>query len=214
MLLSDISVRRPVFAAVMSLLLVAFGLVCFDRLPLREYPDIDPPIVSIRTSYQGAAANVVETRITEPIERRISGVEGIRNITSSSEDGRSSITVEFNVDRDVDAAANDIRDRVSAILDALPVEADAPDIQKADSDDDVIMWLNLQGEGMSILELTDFARRYLEDRFSALDGVARVQIGGARDIAMRVWIDRNKLAARNLTTEDIETALRSENVRN
>ncbi len=212
MLLSDISVRRPVFAAVMSLLLVAFGLVCFDRLPLREYPDIDPPIVSIRTSYQGAAANVVETRITEPIERRISGVEGIRNITSSSEDGRSSITVEFNVDRDVDAAANDIRDRVSAILDDLPVEADAPDIQKADSDDDVIMWLNLQGEGMSILELTDFARRYLEDRFSALDGVARVQIGGARDIAMRVWIDRNKLAARNLTTEDIETALRSENV--
>ena len=212
MLLSDISVKRPVFAAVMSLLLVAFGIVCFDRLPLREYPDIDPPIVSIRTTYQGAAANVVETRITEPIERRISGVEGIRNISSRSEDGRSSITVEFDVERDVDAAANDIRDRVSGILDDLPVEAEPPDIQKADSDDDVIMWLNLQGEGMSILELTDFARRYMEDRFSALDGVARVQIGGARDIAMRVWIDRNKLAARGLTVEDIENALRTENV--
>jgi len=212
MLLSDISVKRPVFAAVMSLLLVAFGIVCFDRLPLREYPDIDPPIVSIRTTYQGAAANVVETRITEPVERRISGVEGIRNITSRSEDGRSSITVEFNVERDIDAAANDIRDRVSGILDDLPEEADPPDIQKADSDDDVIMWLNLQGEGMSILELTDFARRYMEDRFSALDGVARVQIGGARDIAMRVWIDRNKLTARGLTVADIENALRTENV--
>lgn len=212
MLLSDVSVKRPVFAAVMSLLLVAFGIVCFDRLPLREYPDIDPPIVSIRTTYQGAAANVVETRITEPIERRISGVEGIRNISSRSEDGRSSITVEFDVERDVDAAANDIRDRVSGILDDLPEEAEPPDIQKADSDDDVIMWLNLQGEGMSILELTDFARRYMEDRFSALDGVARVQIGGARDIAMRVWIDRNKLAARGLTVEDIENALRTENV--
>lgn len=212
MFLSDVSVRRPVFAAVMSLLLVAFGIVCFDRLPLREYPDIDPPIVSIRTTYQGAAANVVETRITEPIERRISGVEGIRNISSRSEDGRSSITVEFDVERDVDAAANDIRDRVSGILDDLPEEAEPPDIQKADSDDDVIMWLNLQGEGMSILELTDFARRYMEDRFSALDGVARVQIGGARDIAMRVWIDRNKLTARGLTVEDIENALRTENV--
>lgn len=212
MFLSDVSVRRPVFAAVMSLLLVAFGIVCFDRLPLREYPDIDPPIVSIRTTYQGAAANVVETRITEPIERRISGVEGIRNISSRSEDGRSSITIEFDVERDVDAAANDIRDRVSGILDDLPEEAEPPDIQKADSDDDVIMWLNLQGEGMSILELTDFARRYMEDRFSALDGVARVQIGGARDIAMRVWIDRNKLTARGLTVEDIENALRTENV--
>ncbi len=212
MLLSDISVKRPVFAAVMSLLLVAFGIVCFDRLPLREYPDIDPPIVSIRTAYQGAAANVVETRITEPIERRISGVEGIRNISSRSEDGQSSITVEFDVERDVDAAANDIRDRVSGILDDLPEEAEPPDIQKADSDDDVIMWLNLQGEGMSILELTDFARRYMEDRFSALDGVARVQIGGARDIAMRVWIDRNKLTARGLTVADIENALRTENV--
>lgn len=212
MLLSDVSVKRPVFAAVMSLLLVAFGIVCFDRLPLREYPDIDPPIVSIRTTYQGAAANVVETRITEPIERRISGVEGIRNISSRSEDGQSSITVEFDVERDVDAAANDIRDRVSGILDDLPEEAEPPDIQKADSDDDVIMWLNLQGEGMSILELTDFARRYMEDRFSALDGVARVQIGGARDIAMRVWIDRNKLTARGLTVADIENALRTENV--
>lgn len=212
MLISDISVRRPVFASVLSMLLVAFGLLCFDRLPLREYPAIDPPIVSIRTNYPGAAATVVETRITEVIEKRIAGIEGVRNITSQSQDGVSRITVQFDISRDIDAAANDIRDRVSGILNNLPDEADPPDIQKADSDDDVIMWLNLQGEGMSIIELTDYARRYLEDRFSSLDGVARVQIGGARDISMRIWIDRVKLAARGLTAEDIETALRSENV--
>ncbi|MBW7911252.1 MAG: efflux RND transporter permease subunit, partial [Alphaproteobacteria bacterium] len=212
MLISDISVRRPVFASVLSMLLVAFGLLCFDRLPLREYPAIDPPIVSIDTSYAGAASNVVETRITEVIEKRIAGIEGVRNITSQSRDGSSRITVQFDVERDIDAAANDIRDRVSGVLDDLPEEADPPDIQKADSDDDVIMWLNLQGEGMSIIELTDYARRYLEDRFSSLDGVARVQIGGARDISMRIWIDRVKLAARGLTVEDIENALRTENV--
>jgi len=212
MVISDISVRRPVFASVLSMLLVAFGLLCFDRLPLREYPAIDPPVVSIDTNYAGAAANVVETRITEVIEKRIAGIEGVRNITSQSRDGSSRITVQFDVNRDIDAAANDIRDRVSGVLDDLPEEADPPDIQKADSDDDVIMWMNLQGEGMSIIELTDYARRYLEDRFSALDGVARVQIGGARDISMRIWIDRVKLAARGLTVEDIETALRTENV--
>src|SRR5690606_32748819 len=136
MKLSDVSITRPVFAAVISMLLVAFGLVAFDRLPLREYPDIDPPIVSITTDYRGAAAAVVETRITEVIEERIAGIEGISFVQSSSEDGRSRITIEFNPGRDIDAAANDIRDRVSGILDVLPTEADPPDIQKADSSDD------------------------------------------------------------------------------
>ncbi|MDX2457234.1 MAG: efflux RND transporter permease subunit, partial [Gammaproteobacteria bacterium] len=173
MILSDISVTRPVFASVMSLLLIAFGLLSFDRLPLREYPDIDPPIVTVDTTYPGAAANVVENRITELIEDRISGIEGIRFIASTSEDGRSRVTVEFDINRDIDAAANDIRDRVSAILDDLPDEAEPPDIQKQDSNEDVIMWLNLVGEGMIIPELTDYARRYLMDRFSVLDGVAR-----------------------------------------
>jgi len=212
MILSDVSVTRPVFASVMSLLLIAFGLVAFDRLPLREYPDIDPPIVTVDTSYPGAAANVVENRITELIEDRISGIEGIRFIASSSEDGRSRITVEFGIDRDIDAAANDIRDRVSAILDDLPDEADPPDIQKEDSNEDVIMWLNLAGEGMSIPELTDYARRYLQDRFSVLDGVARVRIGGGQVYAMRIWLDRRELAARNLTVADVEAALRAENL--
>jgi multidrug efflux pump len=212
MILSDISVKRPVFAAVMSLLLIAFGLVSFDRLPLREYPDIDPPLVTVTTTYPGAAANVVENRITELIEDRISGVEGIRFISSVSEDGRSRITIEFDVDRDVDAAANDIRDRVAAILDDLPVEAEPPDIRKEDSNEDVIMWLNLQGTGMSIPELTDYARRYLVDRFSVLDGVARVRVGGGQVYAMRIWLDRSALAARNLTVTDVEDALRAENL--
>jgi multidrug efflux pump len=212
MILSDLSVKRPVFAAVMSLLLIAFGLVSFDRLALREYPDIDPPLVTVSTTYPGAAASVVENRITELIEDRISGVEGIRFISSVSEDGRSRITIEFDVDRDVDAAANDIRDRVAAILDDLPVEAEPPDIRKEDSNEDVVMWLNLQGAGMSIPELSDYARRHLVDRFSVLDGVARVRVGGGRVYAMRIWLDRSALAARNLTVTDVEAALRAENL--
>ena len=212
MILSDISVTRPVLAAVMSLLLIAFGLVSFERLPLREYPDIDPPVVSIETIYPGAAANVVETRITELIEDRVAGVEGIRFIDSKSEDGRSVINIEFSISRDVDAAANDIRDRVSTVLDDLPDEADPPEIQKVDSNEDVIMWLNLASDRMSVPELTDYASRYLVDRFSVLDGVARVRIGGGQIYAMRIWLDRRALAARGLTVTDVEAALRSGNV--
>jgi len=212
MILSDVSVTRPVLAAVMSLLLIAFGLVAFDRLPLREYPDIDPPVVSIETIYPGAAANVVETRITEVVEDRIAGVEGIRFVRSTSEDGRSTISVEFSVDRDVDAAANDIRDRVAGVLDELPEEADPPEIQKVDSNEDVIMWLNLVSDRMSVPELTDYASRYLVDRFSVLDGVARVRVGGGQVYAMRVWLDRRALAGRGLTVADVESALRAENV--
>ena len=212
MILSDISVTRPVLAAVMSLLLVVFGLVSFDRLALREYPDIDPPVVSIETIYPGAAANVVETRITEIIEDRIAGVEGIRFIDSKSEDGRSVISVEFSINRDVDGAANDIRDRVSAVLAELPDEADPPEIQKVDSNEDVIMWLNLASDRLSVPEITDYASRYLVDRFSVLDGVARVRVGGGQVYAMRIWLDRRALAARGLTVADVESALRAENI--
>jgi multidrug efflux pump len=212
MLLSDLSVKRPVFATVISLLLVVFGLVAFTRLPLREYPNIDPPIVSIETNYTGAAANVVETRITELIEDSIAGVEGIKTIASSSVDGRSQITVEFTINRDVDGAANDIRDRIAAVADDLPDEADPPEIQKVDADADVIMWLNLVSDQMSVMELTDYARRYIEDRFSTLEGVARVRIGGGLDTAMRIWLDPDKLAARDLTITEVEDSLRAENV--
>ena len=212
MLLSDISVKRPVFASVIALVLVIFGIVSFDRLPLREYPDIDAPVVSIDTRYPGASASVIETRITQIIEDRIAGVEGIRTIDSSSTDGRSRITLEFYSDVDIEAAANDVRDRVSGVLRILPEEANPPEVEKADANDDVIMWLNLASEELTTPELSDFAERFIVDRFSALDGVARVRVGGSRNYAMRVWIDRRALAARNLTVVDIERALRSENI--
>jgi multidrug efflux pump len=212
MILSDMSVRRPVVASVISLLLVIFGLVSFDGLALREYPDIDPPVVTIETLYPGASANVVETQITEPIEERIAGVEGISFIESRSEDGLSAVTVEFDTGRDIDGAANDIRDRVSAILGDLPDEADPPEIQKVDANDDVIMWLNLVSDRMTVPALTDYAERYLVDRFSVLDGVARIRIGGGQKYAMRIWLDRSAMAARGIVVGDVEAALREENL--
>lgn len=212
MLLSDVSIKRPVFASVISLLLIAFGLVAFDRLTLREYPNIDPPVVSIRTNYPGAAANIVETRITKVIEDRISGVEGIRYIESSSENGVSNIVVQFDTGHNMDSAANDIRDRVARALGNLPDEADPPEVQKVSSDEDVILWFNFEGENMTMPELTDYAQRYLVDRFSVIDGVARVRIGGEQRYAMRIWLDRRELAARNLTVNDVESALRAENI--
>ncbi|WP_028112244.1 efflux RND transporter permease subunit [Ferrimonas kyonanensis] len=212
MVLTDLSVKRPVFASVISLLLIAFGLVSFDKLPLREYPNIDPPVVDISTNYRGASAAVVETRITQIIEDRIAGIEGIKNITSSSRDGRSSVTLEFNIERDIDAAANDVRDRVSGLLNNLPDEADPPEVQKASGSSEVIMWLNLQSERMDTLQLTDYARRYLVDRLSVIDGVANIRVGGGKVYAIRIWVDRQALAARSLTVADIETALRADNV--
>ena len=142
MLISDISVRRPVFAAVISLLLLAFGLLSFSKLPLREYPDIDPPVVSVETSYPGASAAIVETKVTQLLEDSVSGIEGIKYIQSSSKDGRSEITIEFNLNRDVDAAANDVRDRVSRVARDLSREVDQPQISKVDANTDVIIWLN------------------------------------------------------------------------
>ena len=212
MFLSDISVKRPVFASVIALLLVSFGLVSFSNLSLREYPDIDPPVVSIDTTYQGASANIVETRITEVIEDRISGIEGIKFISSNSSDGRSRINIEFDINRDIEAATNDVRDRVSGVIDNLPEEAEPPDIQKADSSDDVILWLNLVSDRLDTMELTDYAKRYLQDRFSVLPGVARVRIGGGLEYSMRVWLDRTQMAARNITFADVENALIKENV--
>lgn len=212
MILSDVSVKRPVFASVISLLLIAFGFVSFDRLSLREYPDIDPPIVTVEVEYPGAPANIVETRITELIEERIAGIEGIEFIESSSSDGESNVTIQFSIDRDIDSAANDIRDRISGITDNLPEDADPPEVQKVDSNDDVIIWQNLSADSMSVPEITDYARRYLVDQYSTLDGVARVRVGGGLNYAMRIWLDRQEMAARNLSVSDVERALRAENV--
>jgi len=212
MILSDISVKRPVFAGVLSLLIILFGILSFTRLPLREYPDIDPPVVSVDTTYVGASAAIVESRVTQVIENIVSGIEGIEAIESISEDGRSTITIEFNINRDVDAAANDVRDRVSRVLDNLPDEVDPPEISKLDANTSEIMWLALQSDSRSGLELTDYADRNLVDRLSVVPGVARVRIGGERRYAMRIWLDRKALAARELTVSDIESALLQENV--
>ncbi len=212
MIISDVSVKRPVFASVISLLLIAFGLVAYERLSLREYPDIDPPIVTVQVNYPGAPANIVETRVTRIIEERIAGIEGIEFIQSQSQDGKSSVTIEFSVDRNIDSAANDVRDRVASITANLPDEADPPEVQKVDSNDDVIIWQNLTSEEMSVPELTDYAQRFLVDQYSTLDGVARVRIGGGLSYAMRIWLDRQELAARQLSVSDVENALRRENI--
>ena len=212
MIISDVSIKRPVFASVISLLLIAFGFVAYERLSLREYPDIDPPVVTVNVDYLGAPANIVETRVTRIIEERIAGIEGIEFIQSQSQDGRSRVTIEFSIDRDIDSAANDVRDRISGIASSLPEEADPPEVQKVDSNDDVIIWQNLTSEEMTVPELTDYAQRFLIDQFSTLDGVARVRIGGGLSYAMRIWLDRQELAARQLSVSDVESALRRENI--
>ncbi|KGJ89176.1 efflux RND transporter permease subunit [Colwellia psychrerythraea] len=212
MILSDLSVKRPVFATVINLLIITFGIVAFLMLPLREYPDIDPPIVNISTNYPGASAAIVETKITQLLEDRISGIEGVKTINSNSRVGRSSITIEFNLDRDIDAATNDVRDRISRALNNLPEQADPPEVSKANDDENVIVWFVLQSETMSTLELTDYANRYIVDRFAVVDGVARVQVGGGRTYAMKIRLNRVSMAARNITVQDIESTLRDENV--
>ncbi|BCN92300.1 multidrug transporter [Thiomicrorhabdus immobilis] len=212
MWLSDTSVKRPVLATVASLLLLAFGLMAFDRMSLREYPNVDAPIVTIDTTYLGASAKVVENRITKLIENRISGVSGIQYIESTSSDGRSRIKVEFSIERDIDDAANDIRDRVARIADNLPEQATAPEVEKVDGDENVILWFNLASDQMTVPQLTDYAERYLVDRFSVLDGVARVRVGGGQSYALRIWLNPQKMALYGVSTQDIESQLRAANV--
>ena len=212
MILSDISVRRPVFAAVLSLLLVLVGAIAYTQLPVRDLPAIEPPIVSVDTSYRGANAEVVENQITQILEDRISGIEGIQAITSRSRDGRSDITIEFSATRDIDAAANDVRDRVSGVLDNLPTEADPPEINKVDVDAQPILWLNVIHPDWTPMQLTDYAERVLVDRFSSVSGVSRVQVGGAARQSMRIWLSRQQLLAHGMTAGDVEQALRRQNV--
>jgi multidrug efflux pump len=212
MLLSDISIKRPVFATVMSLLLVVLGLIAFTRLTLRELPNIDPPIVSVQVAYSGASAAVVETRITQVLEDAVSGIEGIETIESRSRNGEAGVTVEFKLGRDIEAAANDVRDAISRIADRLPLEADPPEIEKVESDAEVILWLNMSSSQLDTLELSDYAERYVVDRLASIDGVAQVRVGGQQRYSMRIWLDRAALAARGLTVNDVENALRRENV--
>jgi len=212
MILSELSVRRPVFAMVLSLLLTLIGAMAADRLPVREYPDISAPIVSVDTRYRGATAQVVETKITQIIENQVAGIEGVEKVTSSSAEERSRITIEFGLNRDIESAANDIRDRVARVQGSLPTEADPPEITKVDANSDNVMALDVSSNSRSILELNDFIERYLVDRFSVVPGVAMTRIYGQRRYAMRIWLDRQSLAGRQLTVQDVEAALRRENL--
>ncbi len=212
MMLSDLAVRRPVFAAVAAIVLCVIGAACFFFLPVRELPDVDPPIVSVNTSYAGASAEVIESRITERIEQQIAGIQGVERINSTSRDGRSSVSVEFSLDRDIDDAANDVRDRISRVVGNLPDQADPPEVRKADSDAQPIMILFLRASSMNRLELTDYADRYLLDRFATVPGVAAVNIYGEQRYAMRIWLDAGAMAARGITVTDVESALTSQNV--
>jgi multidrug efflux pump len=211
MKLSEVSLKRPVFASVMSLAIILLGVISFTRLPVREYPDIDPPIVSVNTFYRGASPSVVETEITDVLEEQFTTLEGVKSITSSSLEQGSSITIEFELNRDVDIAANDVRDRVSRVSGRLPREAEDPIVAKVDVNAQPIMWLAFSSDRHSPLELSDVAERVLKEKLQRLPGVGQIFIGGERRYAMRVWLDPMRMAAHGLTTQDIEAAIRREN---
>jgi multidrug efflux pump len=211
-MLSDISVKRPVFAAVAAIILCVIGLAAFFSLPIRELPNVDPPVVSVSTTYRGASAEVIEERITQVIERQVSGIQGIDRVNSSSRDGVSRINITFRLDRDLDAAANDVRDAVSRVSALLPDQADPPQIAKATADSSPILFLNLTSTTLNQLELADYADRYLVERLSTIDGVATVGLAGAPLYSMRIWLDSDAMAARGLTVDDVETALNNQNL--
>ncbi len=212
MILSEISIKRPVLATVMSLLIVLLGVIAFDRLAVREYPKIDPPTVSVRTVYKGATAQVMESVVTTPIEDVLSGIEGIKTIKSQSREEVSQITATFFTSRDVEDAANDVRDRVARVKAQLPATALDPVVNKIEADAWPIMWIALTSDRHSPMEMTDYADRYLLDPLKSLTGVATVVIGGERKYSMRAWIDRERLAAQGLAVQDVEAALLRQNL--
>ena len=210
--LPEICIRRPVFATVLSLLMVLIGIVAFSRLTVREYPNIDEPVVSVVTTYTGASASIVETQVTQVLEGSIAGIEGIDVLESTSRSESSRITVRFRPEINPDVAASDVRDRVSRVRQRLPDEIDEPVISKVEADAQPVVFVVFRSDQMNALELTDYIDRYVVDRFKNLTGVADVQIYGERRYAMRVWIDRERLASYALTVQDIEDSLRAQNV--
>ncbi|RZJ88356.1 MAG: efflux RND transporter permease subunit, partial [Brevundimonas sp.] len=212
MTLSDLSVRRPIFAAVAAIILVVVGLAAFATLSVRELPSVDPAQVSVSTTYLGASAEVVEERITQVIERQVAGIQGIDRVNSVSRDGRSQINISFLPNRDLELAANDVRDAVSRVIRALPLGVDPPVVNKANADAVPIMIVNLTSKTMNRLELTDYANRYLVERLSTIPGVSQVGLGGGQSYAMRLWLDPDAMAARGITVEDVSTALNAQNV--
>ncbi|MCA3129731.1 MAG: efflux RND transporter permease subunit [Betaproteobacteria bacterium] len=212
MVLSEISVKRPVLATVMSLVIVLVGIMAYQRLAVREYPNIDSPVVSVRTIYKGASAQVIESAITQPLEDSLSGIEGIKTIKSVSREEVSTITVTFKNNRRADDAANDVRDRVARVRNLMPEAANEPIVAKVEADAQAILWLAFSSDRHNQLELSDYADRYIADQLKSVEGVASVIIGGERKVAMRVWLDRERLAAMALTVQDVENALRRQNI--
>ena len=214
MFITELSIRRPVVSWVMSLILIVFGLFVFWKLPVRELPSgIQPPVVQVQVNYNSAAAPIVNQEVTQVLEDVIGGAEGIKNIDSKSENGRSTINIEFDTSIELDNAANDVRERVARVVDNLPSEADPPQILKRAAGFTTTMWLALSSSTWSDLELGDYAERYLVDTFSSVKNVGRILVGGLRELSIRVWIDPIKLAANDLTIQEVEQALRGENIR-
>ena len=213
MYITDVSIRRPVVSWVMSLILVLFGIFVFWQLPVRELPSgLQPPVVQIKVEYKSASAPIIDEEVTQVIEDVIGGAEGVKNIDSKSENGKSTINIEFDTDIDLDNAANDIRERVARVVKNLPSESEPPQILKQAAGFTTTMWLALSSSTWSDLELGDYAERYLVDQFSSVKNVGRIRVGGLRELSVRVWIDPIKLAANNLTIQEVENAIRNENV--
>lgn len=212
MSLSSVSIRRPVLAIVMSITIVVFGVLGYTYLGVREFPSVDPPIITVTTNYIGANADVIESQVTEPLEESINGIAGIKTLTSVSRDGRSTITVEFDIDVDLEAAANDVRDRVSRALFNLPPDIEIPIVAKADADAFPIVFLNVQSDTRNLLELTEIANNIFKERLQTIPGVSSIQIWGQKRYSMRLWLDPAKLAAFQLTAVDVRNALARENV--
>jgi multidrug efflux pump len=211
--LPSVSLRRPVFAIVMNVIIILFGVIGYTFLGVREYPSIDPPVITVRTNYTGANADIIESQITEPLENAINGVQGIRTISSASNQGSSNITVEFDLSADLETAANDVRDKVSQALRLLPQDIDAaPVVSKADANSDAIISMTVQSESKNVLELTDYAVNVLQQRLQTIPGVSSIQIWGQKNYAMRLWFDPQKLAAYQLTAIDVQNALNRTNV--
>ena len=211
--ISELSLRRPVLAMVLSIIIILFGVIGFKFLGIRDYPAIDPPNISVRTSYAGANADIIESQITEPLEQAINGIAGVKNITSSSSQGTSSINVEFELGGDLESAANDVRDKVSQAIRSLPADLDAPPVvTKADASSDAIISMTVQSNTRNQLEVTEYANNNLLDRLQTIPGVSGIQIWGEKRYAMRIWFNSSKLSAYGLTTNDVQNALLTQNV--
>src|SRR5215212_11267757 len=211
--ISEISLKRPVLAIVMNVLIVVFGVIGFKFLGIRDYPAIDPPNINVRTSYPGANPDIIETQITEPLEKSINGIAGVKNITSSSNAGSSNINVEFDLGIDLEAAANDVRDKVSQATRSLPNDLEAPPVvSKADASSDPILSMTVQSNTRNQLQITEWANNVLLERLQTIPGVSGIQIWGEKRYAMRIWFNPSRLSAYNLTPGDVQAALQRENV--